>query len=285
MPARTLLRQDQGKAKPFSFNQISASPRCEATLALTGRYTLCKPPSLQELSAAEAEGKDWAASATFQGHPNYRRTPPDLSLITAALLLIEDVYFSTGYTSASDPTLISTLMSVLETEKRKFSGDRGSSGSLDTCYSESSPVSSWQLQSLFQCLTQTSFQSWTSQDRCRSTRTHNMAQASLQAGHELVMAVSTWNASEKDARALSCSHVFADMRFGEENLRGDIIAIQMQEECTRVLLTIRMVLRSEPFIVICQGAAHMASFMQLAKSCELHLELLPSEAHVRCITR
>lgn len=91
--------------------------------------------------------------------------------------------------------------------------------------------------------------------------------------------------AERDTQAIILSSDFPPLCFGTESSRGgnglDLICAA---NCTAKLLRIRLLLRSQPFLVVCNGPAHMGAFLELAEKTELHLELLPTSCDTQSLS-
>lgn len=263
----------------------SAATKSGARLALTGRYRPCKTLSHADVKRVEhaenAQSPTFATTAAVrQGPLNFKLTPPDTAQLKAAYMLLEDIVLSRGLTAATSPTLASALMKTLGSVPSRLSGRQANLPGAWMMAPDSDTRKGMLmlsiLRSLCECLTQPPFSSWQAQQRCRSERASNMAKAALLIKDRPDTTLDMWDAAVRDSSTLVESNILQTMLFGQTEKKCS----SEETACTQTLLEIRMMLRCEPFIVICEGAAHMGAFMQLAKLCELHLQLLPSKAHV-----
>lgn len=144
-----------------------------------------------------------------------------------------------------------------------------------------------ELFTLLDRLTRQSFKSWQLEAAGKEARSRNMQKAA----HATLKQASAWEAASAqaatDAIELVGSSDFPYLMLGHWDSQwedGDEEGAQESAgSCMVMLLQLRLMLRSEPFYVICAGAAHMAAFFRLAKWSELYLELLPSSSHVKSV--
>lgn len=292
-----LLIEQQQQQQALSVPESEANTPLASRLSLTGRYFPGKPfTKLQEQCTRFQEGmRYFEISTASQEPPDFRVTPPSSALIEATLQLIgaldlkqhnSDKLANSTQPIAADLIVANTPLAslVLLALKQEI-----------FCTDLQVPVwsrvrraeNAWrlkQMQQLCARLTQGSFHSVLARQTACTAREQNMhILAQAHGGRDgLARRHAAWDAIERNTSDLLKSSNFAVMRFGSETTISEDdqgMSDWEQDNGTAKLLQIRIMLRSEPFFVLCSGASHMGAFFQLAKLSELYLQLLPTASH------
>lgn len=319
-----LLLQEQEQVTRDSSHYVSHSAnKLGARLALTERYTHIHHPSIHQLKhfpeASAQAAADFVAAAR-QGTTDFRLTPPNFCLVKTVLKILEDIALISNHTfdTVASPTLAIKVKHVLDrefirlstshlppsaTEFHHINTTHTDSGRARAAHSTNAThpdrdsnngpqkrsngdiITLHCIRNLCSRLTQPSLRSWQNQQKCKLVREQNMLAASLREGSKFRLpSPAALQTCVEDMSSIAKSHDLGDMTF-EACKKGTVEDIQQKEECLRDLLQVRLLLRCQPFIVVCVGPARLGSFMQLAKFCKLHLELLPSQFHLEQVNK
>lgn len=260
------------------------SAKLAARLALTGRYRSHLPQSSDEKLSREriSDHEDDAECKARRGLPDFRLHPPEPSLLTCAIRLLENCSSLAKACKVSHHT---ALMHVLDQEESTAGLEgltRHQSRELHTRVRELRQlVQHLNLQSSMSC--QLGMECAGARDRHMLEETRVCYRLPSKQPREII------DQAIFDADAIVTSKDFLPLYFGDgvgpRHSRGSQGWLeqqlqQLEQERDRDLLMLRMLLDSEPFIVRCTGADHMGAFLRLAKWKRLHLQLLPSRSHV-----
>lgn len=285
-----LLQQPRGAHAVFG----SEGLKLRARLALTRRYSVYKPPSSDELREFEiGSGKENGAAAAATkictGQPDFRANPPSLALLEDTLRLLERIARELHPSVSTHTSLASSVRLFLKTEENEHNDP---SQVLESCQFRGSCANEKASEAqrfLLTRLMQQSYRSVRDGDVCRKLRLLHMRISELeqQCRGEKTIPKMHLDAASDDAFDLIATNDFSlTCLVASSQSNGEMQERREQEgHGTAALLHIRMMLRSEPFFVLCRGAAHMGAFLQLARRAELYLQLLPINGHRQDISR
>lgn len=273
----------------------SEAVRLDARLALTQRYTACKPseevPSaglvkrLEEAAAESSRARLPEVWGTFKLHP------PTLSIINSVERLAS---LSREEEPCEGRSILTLLMQILDKEEgRVWASTMHWESAKEGCSRSDRPRKMQLIQTirrLVRRLLQQSVESRRAEDLAREVRARHMSDGARDRLSGSPQRRCT--RAVEDASALVESSDFQPLYFCRATTRApsgrpsEENPEDLRDEAQAALLFARMLLRCQAlFFVTCSGAAHIGAFLRLAMFAGLQLELLPSREQLTSILK
>lgn len=266
--------------------RTSKASTLAARLGLTGRYQVRKPTELilERLHEAQEPMHKCALAANGSAPPDFKAAPLSSILLDVTLGLLEALVLEER-TSLTHQTLASLTHKILHDYAALDCEKEDPEGTEVSCSDGQAFTTALQLvKHLCGSLTHRTYTTLTAWLASHAARERSMSNS--RQPFTTHISDNTFDTAVRDTRAIVLSSDFPVLCLGTERSRGDnLLDITSAAECTTKLLRIRLLLRSQPFLVVCEGPAHMGAFFELAEQTELHLELLPTSCHRQSMCR
>lgn len=240
--------------------------------------------SFDVLNKFESTIPEVAAAASGETHRGFVVHPPSHELLNSTLTFLENLALSQRSTHSSQP-LACLAHDVLNTSLTPDSmTEQPLLKELGYINLQIQLATLKITKGLCASLSQRTYAAVSKWEASHTARETSMSKTSQ--GLDADNIVSRCDIAMHSTEAILSSSDFQMMCFGGERVEdSNVAALSCKLHCTELLLRIRLLLRSEPFLVVCNGPIHMGALFQLARQAKLHLELLPTLDHINSLCK